>query len=300
MIYLFLVLGLVSADDNWAIILNSSKFWFNYRHTVNALMMYQTLKRYGFSDERIILMLPENIPCHPRNNYPGQIYNGNSPENLYGGNVQVDYKYKDLTPEAITNLLTGRHPPGTPLSKQLRTGPNSKVFFYMNGHGGDSFLKIQDTLVFRNIDLAAAIKEMHLKGRYGEMLIVLDTCQAFSMFNYIDVPNVHAVASSLSHQMAKSFGSDFELGLSTSDHFSFYFHEFFRGKSLKAVEQLNLATVIDKLPRRLIKADIGYRSQSPSASVKLVDYMSSKRQPKAFPSINYKIASVEPFNWEIK
>lgn len=35
-----------SLDDNWAVIVSSSRFWLNYRHTTNALGIYTSIKRY--------------------------------------------------------------------------------------------------------------------------------------------------------------------------------------------------------------------------------------------------------------
>lgn len=58
-------------DNVFYVLLSSSKFYFNYRHTGNTLALYQHLKKMGVTDDRIILMLPENHACNPRNPYPG-------------------------------------------------------------------------------------------------------------------------------------------------------------------------------------------------------------------------------------
>ncbi len=48
--------------------------------------------------------------------------------------------------EGLILLLprAGRHPTGTPASKQLASGPTSRVLLYLTGHGGDEFLKFHD------------------------------------------------------------------------------------------------------------------------------------------------------------
>lgn len=33
-----------NGTDTWAVIVNSSRFWLNYRHTANALGLYRSLK----------------------------------------------------------------------------------------------------------------------------------------------------------------------------------------------------------------------------------------------------------------
>ena len=55
-------------------------FWVNFR----------TVKRLGIPDERIILMLADDMACNPRNSYPAQVFNNENHQlNLYGDNVEV-------------------------------------------------------------------------------------------------------------------------------------------------------------------------------------------------------------------
>jgi GPI-anchor transamidase subunit K len=85
---------------------------------------------------------------------------------------------------------------GTPSSKLLRTDASSNVLLYMSGHGGDGFLKFQDAEEICSQDIADAFADMHLKKRYNELLLVVDTCQAGSLFNAISAPNVLCLGSS--------------------------------------------------------------------------------------------------------
>uniref|UniRef100_A0AC35FLC3 GPI-anchor transamidase n=1 Tax=Panagrolaimus sp. PS1159 TaxID=55785 RepID=A0AC35FLC3_9BILA len=57
--------------NNWAVLVCTSRFWFNYRHVANTLSIYQSIKRLGIPDSNIILMLADNIPCNARNPHPG-------------------------------------------------------------------------------------------------------------------------------------------------------------------------------------------------------------------------------------
>ena len=45
-------------------------------------------------------------------------------------------------------------------------------------------------------DVAAALQAMHAGGRYGQLLLVADTCQASTLYGRIAAPNVLAMASS--------------------------------------------------------------------------------------------------------
>uniref|UniRef100_A0A914Z4T3 GPI-anchor transamidase n=1 Tax=Panagrolaimus superbus TaxID=310955 RepID=A0A914Z4T3_9BILA len=60
--------------NNWAVLVCTSRFWFNYRHVANTLSIYQSIKRLGIPDSNIILMLADNIPCNARNPHPGMIF----------------------------------------------------------------------------------------------------------------------------------------------------------------------------------------------------------------------------------
>jgi phosphatidylinositol glycan class K len=74
----------------------------------NALSMYRTVKRLGIPDSNIILMLADDIACNPRNVYPGKVFNNkNHHLELYGQDVQVDYRGYDVTAETFIRLLTG-------------------------------------------------------------------------------------------------------------------------------------------------------------------------------------------------
>merc|ERR1711879_597138 len=59
--------------NNWVVLVDTSRFWFNYRHASNALSLYRSVKRMGIPDSHIILMLADDFACNPRNSYPGKI-----------------------------------------------------------------------------------------------------------------------------------------------------------------------------------------------------------------------------------
>lgn len=66
----------------------------------------------------------------------------------------------------------------------------------MTGHGGDDFLKFQDAEEISSMDISDAIQQMHEKKRYRALLLVVDTCQAASLFQSLKSPNVLAIGSS--------------------------------------------------------------------------------------------------------
>ncbi|XP_015758592.1 PREDICTED: GPI-anchor transamidase-like [Acropora digitifera] len=59
--------------NNWAVLVCTSRFWFNYRHVANVLSMYRSVKRLGIPDSHIIVMLADDMACNARNPRPGKI-----------------------------------------------------------------------------------------------------------------------------------------------------------------------------------------------------------------------------------
>lgn len=187
--------------SNVAVIVSSSRYWFNYRHVANALSVYHLLKRGGIADDNIVLMLADDIPCNMRNPFRGKIFSrGVKGEDLME-NAEIDYSGTDVTVDAFLRVLLGRHLPGEEAGKGGRSLPkideNTNVLVYLTGHGGDNFFKFQDGEELMSNDVASAFSQMYELRRYNEILFISDTCQAFTMADEIRVPNVFSVGSSL-------------------------------------------------------------------------------------------------------
>jgi len=209
--------------NNWAVLVDTSRFWFNYRHIANTLSIYRTVKRLGIPDSQIILMLADDVACNPRNRFPATVFNNADRKlDLYGGNVEVDYRGYEVTVENFIRVLTGRHNATVPRSKRLLTDDASNVLVFMTGHGGDEFLKFQDNEEISSYDLADAFEQMWEKRRYKELMFMIDTCQANSMFSRIYSPNIVSTGSSKVGESSYSHHMDGELGVHVIDRFTYY------------------------------------------------------------------------------
>ncbi|VDP18463.1 unnamed protein product [Echinostoma caproni] len=154
--------------SNWAVLVDTSRFWFNYRHLSNVLALYRHVKRLGIPDRFVVInnqILVQVIfqalwkRCNIYNNPYNRV-------NLYGESIEIDYRGNEATVENFIRVLTGRLPPSTPSSKRLDTDEYSNILIYMTGHGGDGFLKFQDDSELTNSELADAIEQMWQKKRY--------------------------------------------------------------------------------------------------------------------------------------
>ncbi|XP_029409684.1 GPI-anchor transamidase isoform X3 [Nannospalax galili] len=192
--------------NNWAVLVCTSRFWFNYRHVANTLSVYRSVKRLGIPDSHIVLMLADDMACNARNPKPATVFSHKNMElNVYGDDVEVDYRSYEVTVENFLRVLTGRIPPSTPRSKRLLSDDRSNILIYMTGHGGNGFLKFQDSEEITNIELADAFEQMWQKRRYNELLFIIDTCQGASMYERFYSPNIMALASSQVGEDSLSF-----------------------------------------------------------------------------------------------
>jgi GPI-anchor transamidase subunit K len=222
--------------SNWAVIVDTSRFWFNYRHAANALSVYHACKRFGLDDDHIILMLAGDVPsCDSRNSFPGTVFNDQEHSySLYDTSIQVDYRGLEVTVESIIQVLTGRHPINTPSSKRLSTDDGSNVLLYLTGHGGEEFLKVQDTTEISAQDLEDSLKEMNSKGRYNQIFFMADTCQASTLMNRLNVPRMITIGSSKLGQSSYSYTNDYKIGVSLIDRFTFSMLNFFTKLTIKS------------------------------------------------------------------
>ncbi|GAA5909821.1 GPI-anchor transamidase [Sporobolomyces salmoneus] len=245
--------------NNWAVLVCTSRFWFNYRHMANTLAMYRTVKRLGIPDSQIILMLADDVACNPRNPFAGTVYsNADRKTDLYGERIEVDYKGEEVNVENFLRLLSGRLPDSTPASKRLMTDSRSNVFIYMTGHGGDEFLKFQDNEEISAFDIADALGGMYTKERYNELFFMVDTCQANTLYSKFYSGNVLATGSSEKGQNSYSHHADNDIGVAVTDRYTHHVLTFLEG--INKTSTATLQDLFDTFSYEVIHSTPGVRS----------------------------------------
>ncbi|KAF3766995.1 hypothetical protein M406DRAFT_61062 [Cryphonectria parasitica EP155] len=251
---------LVLHTSNWAVLVCTSRFWFNYRHLANVLSIYRTVKRLGIPDSQIILMLPDDMACNPRNAFPGTVYsNADRAVDLYGDNIEVDYRGYEVTVENFIRLLTDRVGEETPRSKRLLTDDRSNILVYMTGHGGNEFLKFQDAEEIGAFDLADAFEQMWEKKRYHEILFMIDTCQANTMYTQLYSPRIIATGSSELDQSSYSHHADNDVGVAVIDRYTYYNLEFLETHVGDLSSKKTLGELFDSYTYEKIHSNAGVR-----------------------------------------
>ncbi|KAL5413444.1 glycosylphosphatidylinositol anchor biosynthesis [Paraphaeosphaeria minitans] len=246
--------------SNWAVLVGTSRFWFNYRHLANVLSLYRTVKRLGIPDSQIILMLPDDMACNPRNAFPGTVYNNaDRALDLYGDNIEVDYRGYEVTVENFIRLMTDRVSEDMPRSKRLMTDERSNILVYMTGHGGNEFLKFQDAEEISAYDLADAFGQMWEKKRYHEMLFMIDTCQANTMYSKFYSPNILATGSSEIDQSSYSHHADNDVGVAVIDRYTYYNLEFLERNVRDPTSKVTMGELFDSYNPADMHSDPGIR-----------------------------------------
>jgi GPI-anchor transamidase subunit K len=251
---------LAAHTSNWAVLVSTSRFWFNYRHLANTLSLYRTVKRLGIPDSQILLLLPDDMACNPRNAFSGTVYsNADRRMDLYGENVEVDYRGYEVTVENFIRLLTDRWEEGVPASKRLQTDEGSNILIYMTGHGGSEFLKFQDSEEISSWDLAHAFSQMREKKRYNEMLFMIDTCQANTLYRQFYAPGVIATGSSEEDESSYSHHADSDVGVAVIDRWTYYVLEFLETQVSGPTSDKTLGDLFDSYDVEKIHSRPGVR-----------------------------------------
>ena len=246
---------------NAAVIVQTSRFFHNYRHTSNALTIYQAVKKYGkIPDENIILMLAEDIPFNDRNPFKGQVFSDMSEDSLFDSSVELDYRGEDVTVDNFLRVLLGESKPG---HRQLDLGSDTNLLVYVTGHGGDSFFKFQDEEEILVEDFHDVFSQMHKMRRFNEILFMADTCQAFTLAPN-NVPNIYSIGSSLLGQNSYADHADSSIGHSVVDRYTYAFQKWMKQRrrwdrmdSISLRDSLTSAAF--HLDNARIGADIGSR-----------------------------------------
>ncbi len=132
-------------DGQYAVLVQGSYGFKNYRHLSDVLSVYQLLRQGGFPDDHIILVADQATAREA-----GAIRSTLSGPDLYGGTTPgsglaaavVDYDNATLAAADISNILLGQPTDSTPVV--LPPGGGHNVFLYWSGHGQNSEFSWRD------------------------------------------------------------------------------------------------------------------------------------------------------------
>ncbi len=210
--------------DSWALLVQGSCGWENYRHQADVLNVYQMLKSQGWDDGHIILVISDDIAHNEKNKFPGKVATSTYGENLYEDAV-VDYSSDTLSVSDIRDIMTGRKSEHLPVV--LDTDDQSNVLVFWSGHGclkytrkSDGFLW-RDSEIFSDADLRETLTAMNTQNRYRKMLMLLEPCYSRTMALQADnIPGILSIASAAENESSFADFHSAELGTWMSDRFT--------------------------------------------------------------------------------
>ena len=207
------------SGENWAVVIGTSDKWAYYRHQADALAMYQLLKRHGYDDDHIILIIADNIAYDSRNIYPGVVRVRPNGENVYEGAL-VDYKIGDIKIPDLKAIMTGQNSEKHPDVFTPDEHDNGVVFWC--GHGAKNSLMWGSDDVVYGYQIADLIQSM----TYRKMLWSMDACYSGTIGEAcIGIPGLLVITSANAYEPSKADMKDPEMGIWLSNGFTREFQE---------------------------------------------------------------------------
>ena len=195
-------------SDHWAVIVAGSNQFYNYRHQSDTCHAYQIMKKNGIPEDQIIHMSFNDVAKSSENPFPNQLFNKPTAAGTPGVDVndgcKVDYEGSTVTAENILKVLGGDESAG---GKVLKSGENSKVFFYFADHGGPGILGTPVGKYLYADDLHTTVKQMHSSNMYKEMTMYIEACESGSIFQNILEDDIGVYAISATDATTSSWGT---------------------------------------------------------------------------------------------
>ena len=207
-------------NDKWALLVAGSSGWKNYRHQADVLAMYQLLKSRGYGDERIILIMEDDIAFHSSNPQQGIIQVGIGGENLYQ-QVEVDYLLSDLNPEDIKAILLGQE--SEKLPHVIHSTSKDNVLVFWSGHGLSKQLCWNENDTGFTYNLAKeTFEEMNEARTYRKSLWLVETCYSGSVLQACEgMPGILAITAANANETSKADIFNRDLGVWMSNRFTY-------------------------------------------------------------------------------
>jgi glycosylphosphatidylinositol transamidase (GPIT) subunit GPI8 len=210
----------------WALVAALSSGWPNYRHQADALAQYQLLRANGLPDDRIILVLEDDLADNPMNAEPGVVRNVAGGPNVRAGAV-VDYRTGDLGAGDLLAILAGQASERLPAV--IGSGTGDDLYVFLVGHGDTDGALVETEVAGDGTltpeALAQTVQAMFDQGRYRRLLIAVETCHGGVLGTLLTAPG--AVLLSGANPVESSFGANYDLDLRAwlGDQFAFHLVE---------------------------------------------------------------------------
>lgn len=212
--------SLLPKAGNYAFLMATSKGWNNYRHQADVLHTYQLLKKNGFDDGHILLILEDDLAWSSSNQFPGVVRNEPVGENLYQ-NVVVDYKLSEVNSAMIRDILKGNKTDQSPVV--LESGKGDNVFMFVSGHGspGGVALEAEQVELLTPQFWRTLFDEMDQKQNFRQIFWPLEACYSGAIGEAVTTPGIMLMTGSNPYETSKAHFYDSELKCWLADKFAY-------------------------------------------------------------------------------
>lgn len=201
-------------DENWAVIIAASEGWMNYRHQADALAFYQKLKRLGYDDDHILLIMADDIAYHPNNPQQGVVQHVPNGANLYE-DIRIDYRLQDISPEAFQSILLGE------MDNSLHSDCDDNVLLFWSGHGERGNWVWREDDAFSAEQLRETLQQLEQGKKYRKLLGLIETCYSGSMGQITEgIPGVLFVTAANEQETSKAECYNTDLGVWMTNRFT--------------------------------------------------------------------------------
>lgn len=209
--------------DLWALVVAGSSGWENYRHQADALAQYQLLRANGVPDDRIILVMEDDLAdtASPQ----GVVQYQPEGENLYDPAPAVDYRLEDVNATDLLDILAGNS--SVRLDQVIESGAGDNIYVFLAGHGsregffvdsGDA-LSVGSGSLLKPADLNATLQGM--VGSYRQVLVAVESCHAGALGEALTAPNALLLAAANPYENSLAHNRRLEDGTWLADRFAF-------------------------------------------------------------------------------
>lgn len=213
--------------DQYAVLVQGSHGWSDYRHEADVLNVYHMLKAGGYDDDHIILIMADDVATAPENSDYGAVRTDAGGPNLRDGAV-IDYRNADLMPQDIVNILQGTPTSNTPVV--LPGDPGHNVFLFWSGHGRSVATSGVNEMAWRDQPvgsgmtaslLAQTLSDAASQGRFRQMLVCLEPCYSSNIGSALEgIPGLLAICAAGPYEQSFADSWSNELGVWMCDRFS--------------------------------------------------------------------------------
>ena len=183
-----------SLTELWALLVATSAGWDNYRHQADVLAQYQLLRSQGLPDERIVLIVADDIANNSLNKLPGVVRYHPDGANVYE-EANIDYRLGDISVELLSRILKGDKDYvaaelGITNPEVINSTINDNVYIFFSGHGGKKGIALNGNDVegglngghsiefFRPQKLYSTLTSMAENNQYRRLLVAIEACHA--------------------------------------------------------------------------------------------------------------------------